>query len=214
MKTSIVTTRLFGENIYIIWDETTLEAAIIDPGMMDENERQEVEDVVKQENLSVKYVLLTHSHIDHACSARWTDKKFGAQVYGSKNDDMLAQSLTGQATMFHLRISPQPLTIDHDLKQGDELTLGNDKIQVLATPGHTEGGLTYYIPQEGIAFVGDTLFPGGHGRTDLSGGDEAANLRSLSKLARLLPPDTGCLTGHGDSTTMAREPMQNPFMQI
>ena len=60
MKTSIVTTRLFGENIYIIWDETTLEAAIIDPGMMDESERQEVEDVVKQENLSVKYVLLTH----------------------------------------------------------------------------------------------------------------------------------------------------------
>lgn len=84
MKTSIVTTRLFGENIYIIWDETTLEAAIIDPGMMDENERQEVEDVVKQENLSVKYVLLTHSHIDHACSARWTAEKFGAQVYGSK----------------------------------------------------------------------------------------------------------------------------------
>ena len=91
MKTSIVTTRLFGENIYIIWDENTLEAAIIDPGMMDENERQEVEDVVKQENLSVKYVLLTHSHIDHACSARWTAEKFGAQVYGSKNDDMLAQ---------------------------------------------------------------------------------------------------------------------------
>ena len=67
MKTSIVTTRLFGENIYIIWDENTLEAAIIDPGMMDENERQEVEDVVKQEKLCVKYVLLTHSHIDHAC---------------------------------------------------------------------------------------------------------------------------------------------------
>ena len=160
MKTSIVTTRLFGENIYIIWDETTLEAAIIDPGMMDENECQEVEDVVKQENLSVKYVLLTHSHVDHACSARWTAEKFGAQVYGSKNDDMLAQSLTGQATMFHLRISPQPLTIDHDLKQGDELTLGNDKIQVLATPGHTEGGLMVgmFLPLALTEIVGNLNF--------------------------------------------------------
>ena len=134
MKTSIVTTRLFGENIYIIWDETTLEAAIIDPGMMDENERQEVEDVVKQENLSVKYVLLTHSHIDHACSARWTAEKFGAQVYGSKNDDMLAQSLTGQATMFHLRISPQPLTIDHDLKQVTNSPLAMTRFKCLPLP--------------------------------------------------------------------------------
>ncbi len=65
-----------------------------------------------------------------------------------------------------------------------------------------------------IAFVGDTLFLGSHGRTDLSGGDEAAIMRSLSKLAKMLPPDTVCLTGHGDSTTMARELMQNPFMQM
>lgn len=212
MKTSIVTTRLFGENIYIIWDENTLEAAIIDPGMMDENERQEVEDVVKQEKLSVKYVLLTHSHIDHACSARWTAEKFGAQVYGSKNDDLLAQSLTGQATMFHLRISPQPLTIDHDLKQGDELTLGNDKIQVLATPGHTEGGLTYYIPQEGVAFVGDTIFQRSVGRTDLPGGNMHTLTESIKSRLFVLPGETILAPGHGPTTTVEEERLGNPFV--
>lgn len=81
--------------------------------------------------------------------------------------------------------------------------------------GAYAGGIVLFAATDGdIAFVGDTLFPGSHGRTDLSGGDEAAIMRSLSKLAKMLPPDTVCLTGHGDSTTMARELMQNPFMQM
>mgnify|MGYP000111015646 CR=1 FL=1 len=102
------------------------------------------------------------------------------------------------------------------LAEGDAIEVGDIYLQVIETPGHTPGGIVLFAATEqgNIAFVGDTLFPGGHGRTDLSGGDEAAILRSLSKLARLLPPDTVCLTGHGDSTTMARELMQNPFMRM
>ncbi len=102
------------------------------------------------------------------------------------------------------------------LAEGDAIEVGDICLQVIETPGHTPGGIVLFAATEqgSIAFVGDTLFPGSHGRTDLSGGDEAAILRSLSKLARLLPPDTVCLTGHGASTTMARELMQNPFMQM
>ena len=112
--------------------------------------------------------------------------------------------------------TPDPGEPTRLLAEGDTIELGDICLQVIEVPGHTPGGIVLFAATEqgNIAFVGDTLFPCGHGRTDLSGGDEAAILRSLSKLARLLPPDTVCLTGHGDSTTMARELIQNPFMQV
>ena len=112
--------------------------------------------------------------------------------------------------------TPDPGEPTRLLAEGDTIEVGDVCLQVIETPGHTPGGIVLFAATEqgNIAFVGDTLFPGSHGRTDLSGGDEAAIMCSLSKLAKMLPPDTVCLTGHGDSTTMARELMQNPFMQM
>ena len=112
--------------------------------------------------------------------------------------------------------TPDPGEPTRLLAEGDTIEVGDICLQVIETPGHTPGGIVLFAAtkQGNIAFVGDTLFPGSHGRTDLSGGDEAAIMRSLSKLAKVLPPDTVCLTGHGDSTTVARELMQNPFMQM
>lgn len=111
--------------------------------------------------------------------------------------------------------TPDPGEPTHLLAEGDVIEVGDIYLQVIETPGHTLGGIVLFAATEqgNIAFVGDTLFPGSHGRTDLAGGDEAAILRSLSKLAHMLPPDTVCLTGHGPSTTMARELMCNPFMR-
>ena len=99
--------------------------------------------------------------------------------------------------------TPDPGEPTRLLAEGDTIEVGDICLQVIETPGHTPGGIVLFAATEqgNIAFVGDTLFPGSHGRTDLSGGDEAAILRSLSKLAQILPPDTVCLTGHGDSTT-------------
>ena len=93
--------------------------------------------------------------------------------------------------------------------------MGDAVLQVIETPGHTPGGIVLFAATEegNLAFVGDTLFPGSHGRTDLEGGDEAEIMESLAKLATLLPPDTRCLIGHGSSTTIARELATNPFMR-
>lgn len=112
--------------------------------------------------------------------------------------------------------TPDPGEPTRLLAEGDTIEVGDVCLQVIETPGHTPGGIVLFAAtgQGNIAFVGDTLFPGSHGRTDLSGGDEAAIMRSLAKLAKMLPPDTVCLMGHGDSTTVARELMQNPFMQM
>lgn len=212
MKQKIVTTRLFGENIYIIWDESTHETAVIDPGMMDDKERKEVEDLIANEKLLVKYVLLTHCHVDHACSARWTADKYGAQVLGSEKDEMLARTLAAQAAMFHLRISPRPLTIDRSIDQRNSLMIGNIAIKVIATPGHTMGGLTFYVPQEHTAFVGDTIFKQSIGRTDLPGGNFDSLVQSIKKQLFTLPGETILAPGHGDATIVEEERIGNPFV--
>ncbi len=212
MKTAVVTTRLFGENIYIVWDEESLDAAIIDPGMMDADERAHVEDVVATQHLNVKCVLLTHSHVDHCCSARWTADKYGVKVLGSGKDKALAGNLEMQAKMFHLRITPQPLVIDKELKQGDELGIGSVSIHVLETPGHTEGGLAYYIPQSSVAFVGDTIFQRSVGRTDLPGGNHAELISSIKEKLFTLPENTILAPGHGPTTTVKEEIHSNPFV--
>lgn len=212
MKTAVVTTRLFGENIYLVWDEKSLDAAVIDPGMMDASERGQVVDLVKRERLNVRYVLLTHLHVDHCCSARWTADKFGAKVLGSAKDKLLAENLMGQAEMFHLKITPQPLAIDTALMQGDELNVGEILIRVLATPGHTEGGLTYYMPKSGVAFVGDTIFQGSVGRTDLPGGNHTELIISIKEKLFTLPADTILAPGHGPTTTVGAEQHYNPYV--
>lgn len=101
------------------------------------------------------------------------------------------------------------------LAEGDVVSVGDVGLQVLSTPGHTPGGVVLFAEtQEGpVAFVGDTLFPGGHGRVDLEGGDWLAIMRSLAKLGTLLPPETQVFVGHGSGTTIAQELEGNPFMQ-
>ncbi|MDO4971717.1 MAG: MBL fold metallo-hydrolase [Bacteroidales bacterium] len=212
MKIENVITQLFGENVFVVWDEATLEAAIIDPGMMDAKEYQAVEEIISREKLGVKYVLLTHSHVDHACAARWAAEKFGAQVFGSKKDSMLASSMTAQASLFHLPIQTNSLSIDKDLEDGDELSLGEMKIKVIATPGHTQGGVVFYISQENIAFVGDTIFQRSVGRTDLPGGNLRTLISSIHSKIFELPGNTVLIPGHGPTTTVDDERQNNPYV--
>ena len=140
----------------------------------------------------------THGHADHVGGV--------AGVRAVVGDSALYELCAKDVTVPRANIEEQRVMWHY----------GGYSLQAVETPGHTPGGIVLFAATEqgNIAFVGDTLFPGSHGRTDLSGGDEAAIMRSLSKLAKTLPPDTVCLTGHGDSTTMARELMQNPFMQM
>ena len=212
MKFLNFSTKLFGENIFILFDETSREAAIIDPGMMEDGEFSQLEEMVSQEGLHVKYVLLTHAHIDHACAAKWAADKYGAPICGSTADQMYASSMKEQAQLFHLPIRPDTFKIDTPLSEGDVLTLGETTIQVIATPGHTKGGLVYYIPQDSIAFVGDTIFNGSVGRTDLPGGDFDTLSESIRNKIYTLPADTILHSGHGPSTTVLKEKNFNPYV--
>ena len=208
----MMTVNPFGENMYFLWDEASLEAAVVDPGMMREAERQMVTKFIEDNNLNVKHILLTHLHIDHITGARWLANETGADVCGSVQDAQLGLELPDQVAHFHINVVVEPLTLDRDLSDGDTIFLGEEAIQVLHVPGHSPGGLAFYMPESSLLISGDTIFNGSVGRTDLMGGDMAQLINSIREKILPLPDETVIASGHGPTTTVADEKRCNPFL--
>ena len=212
MNVNMMTVNPFGENMYILWDEASREAVVVDPGMMRDGEREMVTKFIDEHKLSVKHILLTHLHVDHITSARWLADKTGADVCGSVLDNQLGQELPDQVAHFRINIEVQPLTVDRNLADGDTIPLGGETIQVLHVPGHSPGGLAFYLPQSALLISGDTIFNGSVGRTDLWGGDMAQLINSIREKILPLPDETVIASGHGPTTTIADEKRFNPFL--
>ncbi len=203
---------LFGENVYILWNTTTTHAIVVDPGMMRPQERDDVVAFIDGHKLQVKRLLLTHCHVDHSASARFLADRYGVGVEASPLEAPLAQHLPEQAAFFHLKINVSPLVIDSPLNDGDVIRLDDDEIHVLSTPGHTPGGLSFYIPSKRLALVGDSLFQGSVGRTDLPGGDHDVLIASIKTKLLSLPGAVTLAPGHGPATTVAAEKSFNPYI--
>ena len=212
MNATMMTVNMFGENMYILWDEETHDAVVVDPGMMRDAEREMVDKFIKGQELNVKHILLTHLHIDHITGARWLADQTGADVCGSALDAQLGRELPEQVAQFHINIETQPLELDRNLADGDTIPLGDEMIQVLHVPGHSPGGLAFYLPQSGLLISGDTIFNGSVGRTDLMGGDMAQLINSIHEKILPLPDETVIASGHGPTTTIADEKRCNPFL--
>ena len=207
-----MTVNMFGENMYFLWDETSHDAVVVDPGMMRDAERKMVTDFIEGQGLKVKHILLTHLHLDHVTGARWLAEQTGADICASTQDAQLGLELPEQVAQFHLKIEAEPLTIDRELVEGDTIPLGEEMIQVLHVPGHSPGGLAFYLPQSGLLISGDTIFNGSVGRTDLMGGDMAQLINSIREKILTLPDETVIASGHGPTTTIADEKRCNPFL--
>ena len=171
--------------------------------------------------LKVKLVVATHGHHDHVCGVKALLEACPAPfLVGERDAWRVTQALEISSHAFGKMASatseeqdaPEP---DRTLAEGDVLEVGTARFRVMETPGHTEGGIVLVGEgsAEGIAFVGDTLFPGSCGRTDLLGGDHDTIIRSLSRMGREIAPDTMLLCGHGSSATMGRELATNPFVR-
>lgn len=204
---------LFGECTYVISDEATGDAIVVDPGMMDDAENRRFDDYVKSNNLRLTGIVNTHLHLDHCFGANYVKGKYGVGVSAHPADGPLGASVAAQAARFGIRADAAPVVIDAELADGDTIALGDDSLKVIATPGHSPGGICLYSPTGKFLIAGDTLFRGSIGRTDLPGGNHRQLLESVSGKLFTLPGDTLVLSGHGPATTIADEKASNPFFR-
>jgi glyoxylase-like metal-dependent hydrolase (beta-lactamase superfamily II) len=188
-------------NCYIVEDEKTKKACVIDPG--DEPDR--IIDTIREKGLDIVAIICTHAHFDHIGAVGELKKETGAKVLLNREDSELYENAKDQAALwgFDLDDIPKP---DGYLDEGDTIDIGNLSFKVLQTPGHSPGGICLY--GEGVVITGDTLFHGSVGRTDFHGGD-VKKLRESFKRLLDLPEDTEVLCGHGPETTIKREKTEN-----
>lgn len=202
----------FGVNTYVIWDEATRLAMVVDPGMTDASERELFDKYITDNGLVIRHIVNTHMHLDHVFGNNYVRDKYGVKIAANPADAALGSSVDGQAAMFGIRV-PETFNTEADiaLREGDVLTLGDYTFKVIEVPGHSPGGIALYCPEGEFAVVGDSIFAGSIGRTDLPGGDHAALINALRTKILSLPDNTRLLTGHDMSTTVARE-KTNPYI--
>jgi hydroxyacylglutathione hydrolase len=192
-------------NCYIVYDEDSLEALVVDPG----DEAEKIIRLIEAGRLKVSNIVCTHAHFDHIGAVRRLKEKTGSQVIIQKEDFEIYMRADEQAVSWGFQIE-QPPEPDIYVVDGDEVGVGRSRFKVLHTPGHSPGGICLY--GEGVIFTGDTIFAGSVGRTDFYGGSIAELKKSFSKIISL-PPETRIFSGHGPLTTVKKEKEYNFFVQ-
>jgi glyoxylase-like metal-dependent hydrolase (beta-lactamase superfamily II) len=200
----------FYKNGFVVACERTRAAVLIDPG----DEVDELFAAVRDYDVEVQAILLTHAHVDHITGVRAAKDTFNAPIHLHRDDQFLYESAVEQGAMFGFKVQqPPPVDVHYDLTP---IGFGDYEARVHHTPGHCPGGVCLQVGRAGEAgahlFVGDTLFAGSIGRTDLPGGDYTVLMRSITEV--LFPLGEGAIVhpGHGPDTTIARERASNPFV--
>lgn len=212
MLTKAFTFNPVGENTYLIWDEESHEAAIIDAGMSNNRENAIISEFITQENLQLKYALQTHMHFDHIWGLSYILETYGIKPLCHAAEESIYRDVPEMTSMFRLSMNWNLPVVERYINEGDTFQLGNTTIKVLHTPGHTPGGLSYYIPSANIIFTGDTLFQGSIGRTDLPGGNLSEEMDSIKNKIITLPSDTIVYSGHGPESNIGWELKNNPYL--
>jgi hydroxyacylglutathione hydrolase len=201
----------FQENGYVIGCEDTREAVIVDPG----DSVAELLACAAQANLSIRKILLTHAHIDHITGVAAARRATGASVHLHRDDTFLYDDAAAMGAMFGMRVEAPP-PVDEFYASGGVIRFGNLEARPHHTPGHSPGGVCLEVGAVGKAgqdlFVGDTLFAGSIGRTDLPGGDYRTLIASIRDVLFPFGDDARVYSGHGPATTIGRERRSNPFL--
>ncbi|SFD12052.1 MBL fold metallo-hydrolase [Clostridium uliginosum] len=189
---------IYDANCYLVIDEGSKECGVIDPG----GDSQRIETIIKSLDVKVKYIILTHGHVDHVGGVVDLSKTFNVPFFISKIDE---EYMEKDYEVF----GSLPKASGY-LKEGDTLSLGDKEIKVIETPGHTKGGLCFLI--EDKVFTGDTLFQGSIGRTDFVGGNMGEIINSIKEKLLILGDDVEVYPGHGSMSNILYEKRRNPFL--
>lgn len=195
----------FDENCYVVSDNTG-EGVVIDPGGM----ASTILEYIREAKLSIKAVLNTHGHCDHIGADDAIRDATEAQLYIHKEDaPMLGDVKLNLSAFMGFRALARPA--EHLLSEGDVISFGQSKLEVLHTPGHSKGGVCFV--GDGVVFTGDTLFAGSIGRSDFPGGSEVELIGNIKKRLLVLPDDMKVYSGHGPSSEIGWERVRNPYLQ-
>ncbi|MBK7106613.1 MAG: MBL fold metallo-hydrolase [Ignavibacteriae bacterium] len=201
----------FQENTYLVWDKISNETIIVDPGCYTNKEEESLSKFIDENNLQIKYLINTHCHIDHILGNAFVKEKYKCEFFAPELDLPLLNKLSDQAKMFGIsaKKSPHP---DNFITENLVLKIGESTFSFLFTPGHTPGEYCILF-ETNICISGDVLFLEGIGRTDLWGGDYKTLINSIETKLFTLDNATKVFPGHGDSTTIGFEKLNNPFLK-
>ena len=194
-------------NCSILGDETSHEAIVVDPG----DDIPKIVAVLERHQLTVKYIVITHAHIDHIAGAQHLKRLTGAPILYNPNDLPLVKMMDIQAGWLGVR-TPEVAPPDTPLTEGQTISIPGISGSILHTPGHTQGSVCLYVPEHSLLIAGDTLFAGSVGRTDLPGGDSRQLIASIRSKLLALPDETIVIPGHGSNTFIGEERENNPFI--
>jgi hydroxyacylglutathione hydrolase len=200
----------YQENTYILFDEVG-ECVIIDPGMYESSEQNEIVAFIKSAGLKPVMLLNTHCHIDHVLGNKFVFDNWGLKPQFHHGELAVLQAVAGYAPQMGIRyeLSPEP---EHYLEETGSLTFGNSKLDLIFAPGHSPAHLCFYSEADNFLIGGDVLFYNSIGRTDLPGGNHEQLIQSIRENLFVLPDDCKVFPGHGRSTTIGYEKKTNPFL--
>ena len=208
LKAAIITVTPFQQNCSVIWKEDTKIAAVTDPG----GDLELIEKFIEDQNLTLSKIFITHGHLDHAAEAKALANKFNVVIEGPQiEDEFLTSTLETQGKAYGMP-NAQNFVPDRWLNEGDQIELDGEKLDVYHCPGHTPGHVIFHHIESKLAIVGDALFQGSVGRTDLPGGNMEALISAIREKLLPLGDDITFIPGHGPISTLGQERLTNPFV--
>jgi len=207
LRIETITVGPLAVNCYLAGDPQGGDALLVDPGA----EPERILRTIREGDWQVQQVLLTHAHFDHLLGLDAVREALGTPVLLPEGEEEMLERVPEAVRAWLGTEVPVPADPDRLLREGEELSVGGEAFRVLSTPGHSPGSIT--LAGEGIAFVGDAVFAGSIGRTDLPGGDHDQLMESIREQILTLPDDTRLYPGHGPATTVGRERRENPFLR-
>ena len=210
LQAGIIPVTTFEQNCTVLFDMDTNEGVVVDPG----GDVDVILQILQENNVKIHAIWLTHGHLDHAGGAAQLKEALGVDIIGPHRDDkQLLDNIEAQAKMFGVDDDLRNCTPDRWLEDGDIVTFGDHSFEVYHTPGHAAGHVIFFNRAQKFAHLGDVLFHGSIGRTDLPGGNHATLLNSIKTKVLPLGDDVGFICGHGPGSRIGEERKTNPFLR-